>query len=142
MPIPRKNKLANPQKKRSYQEVWRLANGEKQRELTKAWALANPEKRADYRHRRRARAHGAEISVTAQDTKEILQSADGICSYCLQKFDRLTQDHVIPVAHGGPHSFNNIVGACRRCNSKKAARGPLSMLPGVFWPQPRASLSG
>jgi 5-methylcytosine-specific restriction endonuclease McrA len=32
---------------------------------------------------------------------------------------RLTQDHFIPVAKGGPYTQNNIVPACKRCNSSK-----------------------
>lgn len=38
--------------------------------------------------------------------------------------DRLTFDHVVPVAQGGTRSWHNIVAACRPCNHKKGARTP------------------
>ncbi len=28
-------------------------------------------------------------------------------------------DHVVPRSHGGPRTFENIVAACRPCNSRK-----------------------
>ena len=34
-------------------------------------------------------------------------------------FKDLTLDHVVPQYHGGQREWNNIVAACKRCNSKK-----------------------
>ena len=31
-------------------------------------------------------------------------------------------DHVIPRSRGGPHTWDNVVAACRRCNSRKENR--------------------
>jgi 5-methylcytosine-specific restriction endonuclease McrA len=36
----------------------------------------------------------------------------------------LTLDHVIPRSKGGSHSWNNIVTACEKCNSRKRDRTP------------------
>jgi len=33
-----------------------------------------------------------------------------------------TMDHVIPRSKGGPHTWENVVAACRKCNFKKADR--------------------
>ena len=38
--------------------------------------------------------------------------------------DRLVMDHVVPVAHGGPTSFDNLQTLCAPCNSGKRARLP------------------
>jgi 5-methylcytosine-specific restriction endonuclease McrA len=48
------------------------------------------------------------------------------CSYCGEKLPlhKLTYDHVVPRARGGRTSWDNIVTACRACNSKKANRTP------------------
>jgi 5-methylcytosine-specific restriction endonuclease McrA len=48
------------------------------------------------------------------------------CQYCGQQFDAedLTFDHVVPVAHGGRRSWENIVTACGSCNRRKDARTP------------------
>ncbi len=47
--------------------------------------------------------------------------AQGICYYCGKRFppDELTMDHVVPVTRGGKASRNNVVPACKECNSKK-----------------------
>jgi len=40
------------------------------------------------------------------------------CQYCGDKKE-LTLDHLIPKAKGGKTSWNNLVTACKTCNSKK-----------------------
>ncbi len=46
------------------------------------------------------------------------------CQYCGTSASRLTVDHVIPRARGGPSSWENSVTACAPCNVKKADRLP------------------
>lgn len=48
------------------------------------------------------------------------------CQYCGHGFKTpdLTFDHVVPRSRGGKTSWNNIVAACRPCNSKKGRRLP------------------
>lgn len=48
------------------------------------------------------------------------------CAYCENKFKQalLSLDHIIPVCQGGDKSWENIVTACRDCNSKKGGRTP------------------
>ncbi len=45
----------------------------------------------------------------------------GQCYYCGKDFDPafLTMDHLVPVVRGGQSIKNNLVVACRKCNSKK-----------------------
>ena len=40
------------------------------------------------------------------------------CQYCGAK-DKLTIDHVVPVARGGKSEFSNCVTACFNCNNRK-----------------------
>ena len=40
------------------------------------------------------------------------------CQYCGTRKD-LTIDHVVPSSKGGPHSWLNLVTACKRCNARK-----------------------
>ncbi len=42
------------------------------------------------------------------------------CQYCGRQGRDLTIDHVVPRRHGGPHSWDNLVACCRKCNLKKA----------------------
>ncbi len=42
------------------------------------------------------------------------------CQYCLGPAEGI--DHVVPRSRGGTHSWDNVVAACRRCNSAKRDR--------------------
>lgn len=44
------------------------------------------------------------------------------CQYCGDPAENV--DHVVPKSKGGPHSWENVVAACRRCNSRKENRTP------------------
>ncbi len=44
------------------------------------------------------------------------------CIYCGAKKD-LSYDHLIPLSRGGPDIPDNLVMACKSCNSSKGARG-------------------
>jgi hypothetical protein len=46
------------------------------------------------------------------------------CQYCGTKAKDMTIDHVVPRWTGGPHSWDNLVACCRRCNLKKADKTP------------------
>ena len=45
----------------------------------------------------------------------------GRCHWCDEIFppEELTMDHVIPLSRGGKASRNNLVPACKQCNSSK-----------------------
>ena len=49
-----------------------------------------------------------------------------ICQYCGKRFptSELSLDHVIPRSQGGGNSWENLVCACVKCNSKKGGRTP------------------
>jgi 5-methylcytosine-specific restriction endonuclease McrA len=44
----------------------------------------------------------------------------GRCQYCDGKADSI--DHVVPRSRGGAHAWDNVVAACRSCNSRKRDR--------------------
>lgn len=93
----------------------------------RAYRLAHPEQIATKDARRRARKAGASVNdLTAAQWREILAAYGHRCVYCGRKMQRLTQDHVIPLAKGGTHTFSNVVPACRSCNAKKYTGPPLT----------------
>lgn len=53
--------------------------------------------------------------------KNILYRDSYTCQYCSSR-DNLTIDHVIPAARGGEWSWQNLVTACAKCNSKKGQK--------------------
>lgn len=44
------------------------------------------------------------------------------CQYCGRAAENV--DHVLPRSRGGAHQWENVVAACRRCNSRKKDRTP------------------
>uniref|UniRef100_A0A1J3HCP0 HNH nuclease domain-containing protein n=1 Tax=Noccaea caerulescens TaxID=107243 RepID=A0A1J3HCP0_NOCCA len=53
--------------------------------------------------------------------KNILLRDDYTCQYCSSR-ENLTIDHVIPISRGGNWTWQNLVAACSRCNSKKGQK--------------------
>jgi 5-methylcytosine-specific restriction endonuclease McrA len=45
---------------------------------------------------------------------------DHTCQYCGARAESI--DHIIPRSRGGTHTWENVVAACRRCNSRKENR--------------------
>lgn len=45
-----------------------------------------------------------------------------VCQYCGDKADSI--DHIRPRSRGGNHTWENVVAACSRCNSRKKDRMP------------------
>lgn len=53
--------------------------------------------------------------------KAVFARDGGKCVYCGAIATSL--DHVVPKSRGGPHTWDNVVSACGRCNHVKADRG-------------------
>jgi len=53
--------------------------------------------------------------------KAVFARDGGKCVYCSAPATSL--DHVVPKSRGGPHTWDNVVSACSRCNHVKADRG-------------------
>jgi 5-methylcytosine-specific restriction endonuclease McrA len=47
---------------------------------------------------------------------------DHTCQYCGRTAENV--DHVMPRSRNGPHTWENVVAACRRCNSRKKDMTP------------------
>jgi len=59
--------------------------------------------------------------ATAPLTRRAVFARDSwSCQYCGSAAENL--DHVVPKSRGGTHTWENVVAACRRCNSKKENR--------------------
>ena len=72
--------------------------------------------------KRRARGKNIINTLTAEEWINILKEYKFRCAYCGKEFtlfDRETHDHVIPISKGGNNIRENIVPACKSCNSRK-----------------------
>lgn len=54
--------------------------------------------------------------------RAIFARDEGRCQYCGNGAENI--DHVVPRSRGGSHTWENVVAACRRCNTKKGNRLP------------------
>lgn len=86
----------------------------------KAWRQRNPQKAREFLrasfHKRRVLSHGE--SFTANEWTVLLAQCGDVCAYCGAD-GPLTADHRIPLSRGGRNVIENIVPACKSCNSRK-----------------------
>jgi len=105
--------------KKNYQE-----NKEYYIEYQKQYSKTEKGKASNQRERSKRRARIKEIINTLiyQEWLDILEEHNYICAYCGVEFDcenLPTRDHIIPLNKGGDNTKDNIVPACKSCNSKK-----------------------
>jgi 5-methylcytosine-specific restriction endonuclease McrA len=76
---------------------------------------------------RRAKAAGNNDRITLSELLQSYFRSGQKCSWC-GKTDTQTMevDHIIPLSKGGTNTIENMVWACRSCNSKKSASNPVS----------------
>lgn len=65
-----------------------------------------------------SRAKRFESFIGVFTKKEINRLYKSPCTYC-GSYDKISLDHVMPLARGGRHTKGNIVPACFSCNSSK-----------------------
>ena len=65
----------------------------------------------------RARGYGG---YWQQLSAAVLRRDNYVCRYCGER--ATTADHVVPKSKGGTDAMNNLVAACRECNSGKRDR--------------------
>lgn len=54
--------------------------------------------------------------------KTVFLRDSSTCQYCGRSAENI--DHVVPKSQGGTHTWENVVAACRRCNSRKGGHTP------------------
>lgn len=110
------------------QKANHLARPEVYRAIAKRWNEKHVERVREFCRNRRARLMSATSTLTHEQWAEILECFGWACAYCLRSDRPLTLDHIIALVRGGTHSSDNVVPACRSCNSKKGARPVWVML--------------
>lgn len=117
------------EKRNAYGRAWYDAQPpEKHRTRWLAWVAANPDRFKATQHRHLARKRNAMGELTADVVRDVRETSDGMCAYCLRTDRPLALEHVIPLCRGGANEPDNLVMACRPCNSRKGGRGPLAMV--------------
>lgn len=72
-----------------------------------------------YNQIRNAKKRGLEATLTDEEWNDILNRYNHSCAYCGTNSEPLHQEHWIPLSRGGNYTADNIVPACKRCNSRK-----------------------
>ena len=80
-------------------------------------------RRSEDRHRLSQRQRGYATAEYRRNRRLVLER-DGCCVYCGAPAD--TVDHVVPYARSQDNSLDNLVAACRSCNSRKGDRSPVA----------------
>lgn len=91
-------------------EMIRPANGHKLHSVSHSFPMPSV-----IRLNRYVRAPYKGVALTRQN---IFKRDNFECQYCGTSKD-LTLDHIIPSSKGGPHTWINLVTACKKCNAKK-----------------------
>lgn len=100
-------------------KAWREANPERHAELQRRWSQAHPEAVARYRANSLA-APGC--GWEPEQWQLVCETAwGGACAYCGDAIPT-TIDHVVPLSRDGSHYPENLVPACKPCNSSKGAK--------------------
>lgn len=125
----------NPDKCKQYRKDYRDRNVEAERERHRLKARRQPRERKRQTesrylkkypernraksHRRRSRVRGnGEWLVLEKEYRRLYASDCVVCG----SVEKITVDHVIPIARGGRHSIGNLQPLCLRCNTSKGAR--------------------
>jgi len=116
-------KKQHPEYFKKYSKQYRLDHPEYYKQYRKT-----PEGKATSQRgntKRRVREGNIINTLTSQEWIDILKEYKFKCAYCGKEFtlfDRETKDHVIPISKGGDNTKENVVPACRSCNSKKGTK--------------------
>lgn len=111
---------AEQNKDRRYKTItaWREEHKEQYAAILRRYKKANPEKVAMFAERRRSRKNNLPSTLTKEEWKATKEYFENQCAYCGVS-GNLAQEHLIAVANGGGYIKENIIPACRRCNSSK-----------------------
>lgn len=115
---------ANRERYAAASKAWYEANRKRERYAAKkkAWREANRELFNDKQRRRRSRLRIARqfAQITYQQRQQRFALWSHHCAYCGAD-GKMTVDHVLAILHGGLDQPDNVVPACRSCNSSKKA---------------------
>jgi hypothetical protein len=105
----------------------RAKNPEKAKAENRYWReKANPFSVAVGKAGLRATELGVLSTLTTEEWKSVVESCSFLCHLCGEKVcldlkspQRLSLDHVLPMARGGTNTIDNVLPAHRRCNQSR-----------------------
>lgn len=118
----REERRLNGDKMRAREERYREQNPERIRAIKRKWKKNNPDADRNYRERRRMRLYGSDAPAQKIDRNKVIERDNAICHLCWMpcELEDIHLDHIVPVAKGGSHTYNNIAVSHSWCNQRKA----------------------
>lgn len=106
---------------------WQIENAERYKATQAEWRKNNMHIIRKHIALRRARLMSATIgdpNKIAAWEKEWKSKPTNTCEWCRMEFptSECQADHAEPLIKGGPHNLDNLVVACRYCNSRKRGK--------------------
>lgn len=111
----------NRQKESDRKKKYYRKNIEKESDRKKKYRKENADVCRRSYQKRRSLKNSAPFTLTGPQWEEIKAIFKGKCAYC-GKTSSLEQEHFIPLSKGGGHTIENIIPACKSCNSSKNNR--------------------
>lgn len=110
--------IQNKEKLISYQKEYNIKNKDKIRKRELEYNRTNSQRVSHIANRRRTRKVNNGGSHTLDELVQKFSSLGNVCFYC-GIGGKLTIDHDIPLSRGGTNNIDNILPACKSCNSRK-----------------------
>lgn len=114
----REYRQKNKEKLDAQNKSWRARNPDKYKAMRQTWRDEHKAERVHAEGRRRVKKKQNGGTHTFNEWIDKCEQHGWACVYCGAEGE-MTRDHDIPVSRGGPDSIDNIVPACRSCNSAK-----------------------
>lgn len=109
-------------------KIYRKINHVRVIEWNRNYNKEHPEISRFSSHRRRARDQSLPSTLTTEQWENTKLYFNDSCAYCEAK-EALTQDHFMPSLKGGEYTKDNIIPACKSCNSSKGAKSAFDWYP-------------
>jgi hypothetical protein len=121
---PRTTSPEQRDKENSRRRTARASNPEKDRARERKTRSANPDKqRAKWQLRRARKKTDVADKITPEQMDALYRTT--VCYLCgedINPGDSTSLDHIVPLARGGPHIFDNLALTHFSCNSRKGAK--------------------
>lgn len=111
---------ANYDKVLAYHAEHYATNRDKIKANVAAYRKANPQRKQYHENTRRVRKRNNGGSHTFEELRAKFDALGNVCFYC-GNGGPLAIDHDIPISRGGSDDIENILPACKTCNSRKSA---------------------
>ena len=110
---------------KEYGKRYRKENKEILARRKKNYSDRNRDKCNTWSQKYKTRKQDLPASLTVEQWQKCVEHFNDSCAYCGKPHKRLAQEHFIPLSKGGEYAKDNIVPACRSCNSSKNNKDPL-----------------